>query len=70
MLNSLPSAYSQLRDTIKYSRETITMEELEVAIRFKELELRTEKKIGSSESNNEALNVQGRSEKRESVKNR
>ena len=62
LLNSLPLTYSQLRDTIKYGRDTLSLDYLELAIRFKELELRADKKTNSS---NEALNVRGRTEKRD-----
>ena len=64
LLNSLPPAYNQLRDTIRYSRDSLSIEELESAIRSKELEIRAKKKTGVSGSNNEALNVRGRTEKR------
>ena len=64
LLNSLPPAYNQLRDTIRYSRDSLSIEELESAIRSKELEIRAEKKTGVSSSNSEALNVRGRTEKR------
>ena len=67
LLNSLPSTYSQLRDTIKYGRDTLSLDYLELAIRSKELELRAEKKANS---NNEAVNVQGRMEKRDNKNKR
>ena len=66
-MNSLPSTYSQLRDTIKYGRDTLSLDYLELAIRSKELELRAEKKTNS---NNEALNVRDRMEKRDNKNKR
>ena len=69
LLNSLSSAYGQIRDTIRYNKESLTMDELEVAIRSKEMELKHEKKNGNGAgSNNEALNVRGRSNKRDGSK--
>lgn len=46
------------------------MDELESAIRLKELELIQDNKAKSSKSNNKALNIRKKSDKRESSKNR
>ena len=62
LLNSLPSNYNQLCDTIKYGRDTLSLDYVEPTIRSKELELRAEKKVNNS---NEALNVRGRMDKRD-----
>ena len=54
LLNSLPLTYNQLPDTIKYGRDTLSLDYLELAIRSKELELKAEKKTNIG---NETLNV-------------
>ncbi|KAJ9698259.1 hypothetical protein PVL29_007372 [Vitis rotundifolia] len=61
LLNSLPLTYSQLHDTIKYGRDTLSLDYLEPTIRSKELELRAKKKTNNS---NETLNIRGRIEKK------
>ncbi|PON65474.1 hypothetical protein PanWU01x14_116370 [Parasponia andersonii] len=62
LLNSMPSVCSQLKDTIRYSRETLILEELEPAIRSKEKELRAE---AENEEGSEALNIRGRPQTRD-----
>lgn len=58
VLNSLPSLYSSFKETIQYDRKTLTLDEVQSALRSKELEL---KKEGS---NGESLSINERSEKR------
>ena len=45
LLNSFPLTYNQLPDTIKYGRDTLSLDYLESAIRSKELELKAERQI-------------------------
>lgn len=40
LLNSLPKPYDQLRNTLKYGRDTHTLEEVTYAAYLKELDLR------------------------------
>lgn len=39
VLNSLPSSYSIFKETMKYGRNTLILEEVQSALRSKELEL-------------------------------
>ena len=64
LLNSLPKAYDHLRDTLKYGRETLSLEEVVSAAYSKELDLKAHGK--GSRATAEGLNVRGRTEKRES----
>ncbi|CAA7042915.1 unnamed protein product [Microthlaspi erraticum] len=62
LLNALPSRYDQLKETLKYSREGIKMEEIASAAKSKESEFRD---MPSSRSNNgEGHYVRGREETR------
>ncbi|RVW97586.1 Retrovirus-related Pol polyprotein from transposon TNT 1-94 [Vitis vinifera] len=54
VLKSLPGLYSNFKETMKYGRKTLTLEEVQSALRSKELEL---KKKGS---NGEGLSIRGR----------
>ena len=58
VLNSLPSSYSSFKKTMKYGRKTLTLEEVQFALRSKELELKKEW------SNGEGLSIRERSNKR------
>src|SRR5438128_1263437 len=65
LLCSLPQSYSNFRDTILYSHDTLTVSEVYEALHAKE----KMKSMVSSESSNvhgEALQVRGRSEKKKS----
>ena len=64
LLNSLPRPYEQLKDTLKYGRETLSLEEVVSAVYSKELDLKTSSKV--SKSSAEGLNVRGRPDKRNS----
>jgi len=64
LLNSLPKAYEQLCDTLKYGRETLTLDEVVSAAYSKELDLNANPKNARAEG----LNVRGRTEKREKGK--
>lgn len=61
LLNSLPPAFDHLRDTIKYSKESLTIEEVATAAYSKELELDLK---ANGKRNGEVLNVQERKEKK------
>ncbi|KAJ9688953.1 hypothetical protein PVL29_014555 [Vitis rotundifolia] len=63
VLKSLPSLYSNFKETMKYSRKTLTLEEVQFALRSKELEL---KKKGS---NGEGLSIR-KGQIRETTKER
>ena len=69
LLNSLPKQYDHLKDTLKYGKEALTLEEVLSAVFSKELDLKASGKL--SKSNGECLNVRGRPDKRgSSDKNR
>ena len=63
LLNSLPRQFEQLKDTLKYGKETLSLDEVISAAYSKELDLKASGK--TSKSNGEGLNVRGRSEKKE-----
>ena len=64
LLNSLPKPYEQLRDTLKYGRNKLSLDEVISAAYSKEHDLKQHQKP----TKNEGLNVRGRSEKREKGK--
>lgn len=59
LLNSLSPAYDHLRDTIKYSKESLTLKEVAAVAYSKKLDLKSNGKMTG-----EVLSVQGRKEKR------
>lgn len=61
LLNSLPGQYDQLRDTLKYGKETLSLEEVIAAAYSKELDLKSSFKI--ARTSRDGLNVKGRTEK-------
>lgn len=61
LLNALPSRYDSLKETLKYSREAIRVDEIASATRSKEMEY---KDSPSTKSNGEENFVRGRSESR------
>jgi oligoendopeptidase F len=58
LFNSLPPAYDHLRDTIKYSKESLTPKEVSATAYLKELDLKLNGNL--AKRNGEALNVQER----------
>ncbi|PON39316.1 hypothetical protein TorRG33x02_343070, partial [Trema orientale] len=62
-LNSLPKQYDQLRDTLKFGKETLTLEEVTAATYSKELDLKANGK--HSKTNGEGLTVRGRTDKKD-----
>ncbi|PON55302.1 hypothetical protein TorRG33x02_299600 [Trema orientale] len=62
LLNSLDKSYSNFVDTMMYSHETMSMEEVQSVLNSKELKKQSERK---SENNGEGLIVRGRFETRE-----
>lgn len=64
LLMSLPKQFDQLKETLKYGKTTLALDEITGAIRSKSLELGASGKL--SKSNSEALYVQdrGRTERR------
>ena len=61
LLNALPSRYESLRETLKYSREAISVDEIASAAKSKELEY---KDSSTAKLNGEGNYVRGRSESR------
>ena len=62
-LNSLPKQYDQLRDTLKYGKESLSFDEVISATYSKELDLKANRK--QFKPNGEGLNVWGRPGKRD-----
>ena len=54
----MPSLYSSFKETMKYSMKTLTFEEVQYALRSKELELKREG------SNGEGLSIKGMTKKK------
>lgn len=65
LLNALPKPYDQLRDTLKYRRDTLTLDEVTGAAYSKELDLRAAGKHYKSVG--EGLNIRGRSPVRKDI---
>ena len=63
LLNSLPSKYDQLKETLKYGRDVIKVDEVASSARSKEKEL---KEVIGSRSSSEGHFVRGRSDNRSS----
>ncbi|PON84365.1 hypothetical protein TorRG33x02_198250, partial [Trema orientale] len=61
--NYLPKQYDQLRDTLKFGKEILTLEEVTIAAYSKELDLKANGKY--SKTNGEGLTVRGRTDKRD-----
>lgn len=61
MLNSLPSRYDQLKETLKYSREVIKVEDVASSAKSKEKEI---KEASGSRPSSESHFIRGRSENR------
>ncbi|TXG74051.1 hypothetical protein EZV62_002630 [Acer yangbiense] len=64
LLNSLPKSYANFVDTLKYGRQALKLEEIEVAINSKDVENRI-----SGKSDADGLMVRGRPDKRQWKKN-
>ena len=62
ILNSLPKSFSNFVDTMKYGRESLTLEDVQVALKSKELDIKLGK---DSHNSGEGLTVRGRTEKRD-----
>ena len=60
LLNSLPKSYANFVDTLKYSRQTLKLEEIGSAINAKDIENKA-----SGKSDADGLMVRGRSDKRQ-----
>lgn len=61
LLNALPVKYDQLKETLKYSREAIKVEDVASSARSKEKEM---KSLSSTRAGSEGLYVRGRSDGR------
>ena len=64
LLSSLPYQYNQLKGTLKYGRETLTIEDVTNAAKSKEIELKDVKDLSTSHI------TRGKPDKRESFKGR
>ena len=66
LLNSLPGQYNTLKETLKYGRDSLTIESVMNAAKSKELELGEKQELNASAKSGDALVARGRPEKRES----
>ena len=66
LLCSLPSSYTNFRDTILYSRDTLTLNEVYEALNSKEKMKLMVPHDGSSSSQAEGLSVRGRTKEKNS----
>ena len=69
LLCSLPSSYATFRDTILYSRDSLTLEEVYEALHSKE-KMKSMVSIEGSSSHGEGLTIRGRNSDRDSKPNR
>ena len=60
LLNSLPKSYVNFKDTLLYGRESLTLDEVQIALNSKELNHKSEEKNNIMA---EGLNVRGRAKK-------
>ena len=65
LLSSLLAQYNQLKETLKYGRETLTIEDVTNAAKSKEIELKEVKDLNLSQRSGEAYVTRGRPERRE-----
>lgn len=68
LLSSLPAQYNQLKETLKYGRETLTLEDVTNAAKSKEIELKDVKESSTSQRSGEAHYTRGRPDRRDSYK--
>ena len=61
LLNSLPKVFGQLRDTLKYSKDSLSLEDVVSAIHTKEMDMRVK---GIDTTSGEGLVVRGKPKKR------
>ena len=54
LLSSLPSQYNQLKETLKYGREMLTIEDVTNAAKSKEIELKDVKEASTSQRSGDA----------------
>ena len=66
ILNSLPESHNDLKTTMKYGRQTLTLEDVLVALRYRNLELKKEKRNTPVEG----LHVRGKPGKKSKSKGR
>ena len=66
LLNSLPAQYNSLKETLKYGRDSLTIESVTNAAKSKELELGEKQDLNVAAKSGDALVARGRPEKRES----
>lgn len=65
-LSSLPSSYDQLKHTLKYCKESITLEEVISAARSKQREINVSNKSDKGSATSIYTSDRGRSNRRES----
>lgn len=68
LLTSLPSQYNQLKKTLKYGRDTLTIEDVTNAAKSKEIKLKDVKESSSSHRSGDAYITRGRPERGDSYK--
>ena len=66
LLNSLPAQYNTLKETLKYGRDTLTIEDVMNAAKSKEIELKEKKELDGATKSGDAYVARGRPDKRES----
>ena len=69
ILNSLPDSFKEVKTAIKYGRTSITLDEVLLALRSKDLEIKTEKLSLSRSNHGENYYVRGRPTNRFSTNN-
>ena len=62
LLSSLPKSYATFKDTLLYGRESLALDEVQIALNSKELNHRSEEKEKSS-AMAKGLNIKGRTKK-------
>ena len=70
LLSSLPSQYNQLKETLKYGRDTLTIEDVTNAAKSKEIELKEVKESSTSQRPGDAYIARGRPDKKETYRGR
>ena len=70
LLSSLPAQYNQLKETLKYGRDTLTLEDVTNAAKSKEIELKEVLESSTSQKSGEAYVTRGRPERRDNSRGR
>ena len=70
LLSSLPVQYNQLKETLKYGRDTLTLEDVTNAAKSKEIELKDVRESSTTHKSGEAYVTRGRPERRKNSRGR